>query len=426
MAERRLETSDKFFDIIDDVKKTWWVTIGYVTGANVNVPKVKRKNPDTNRMKGYPDYTAFKKEGYDQEIGAMVSITSYNFQYFPTNIAKQKYGEYKNAANAIRREFGIPEIQDKENDYTQTINYGNGISAYGGKNPEKMGHTYTNQNIYDAKIKGITYLVSTDGNIIRGLSNDEVKPYLKAKREIDGVAALRKINAQQEVIDNYISRIKELKYKYKRFESSSILWMVATTKTDNEKIVYINDKLQRAVDDININPESFIKIAEERYKDAINEMVNKRNKSLIKENKLINKKIVRLTESQLKNMIIEAVNNYLDNDDPFFSLVQNYAKDNGYEVSYNGIGWSDDEDNIFRVPLDLVVDNLFDAAPMEICDAYNEDDYELCKQWLYSNGDDVFYNVLNKLSEDEDFWEINDYDDYEPDWDLIRKAQIEG
>lgn len=419
--ERIIKDSSEFFDILDDVKKTWWVTIGYVAGANLDVPKVKRKNPDSGRMKGYPDYTAFKKEGYDQEIGAMVSITSYNFQYFPTDIAKQKYVDYKKAANEIRRDVGIPEIQDKENDYTQTINYGRGISAYGGANAEKMGHTYTNQNMYDAKISGVTYLVSTDGSIIRGLSNDEVKPYLKAKREIDGVAALRKINAKQEVIDDYITRIKNLKYKYKRFEASSILWMVATTETDHEKILYFNDRLQRAVDGININPEDFLQIAKQRYVSSLNEMLERRD-ALIKEN-MARKNVIRINESQLKNMILEAVNNYLGND-PLSSLVQNYAKENNYEVDHNGIGWTDDEGNVFRAPLDLVINNLFDAAPMEIYDASDEGDYEICEQWLYSDGEDIFYEVLEDLSENSDFWEEN-YDDYEPDSDSIRKAQLE-
>lgn len=422
MAERIIKDSSEFFEILDDVKKTWWVTIGYVAGANVDVPKVKRKNPDTGRMKGYPDYTPFKKEGYDQEIGAMVSITSYNFQFFPTDIAKQKYVDYKNAANEIRRDVGIPEIQDKENDYTQTINYGRGISAYGGANAEKMGHTYTNQNTYDAKISGVTYLVSTDGSIIRGLSNDEVKPYLKAKREIDGVAALKKINAKQEVIDDYIARIKDLKYKYKRFEASSILWMVATTETDHEKILYFNDRLQRAVDGININPEDFLQIAKQRYASSLNEMLERRD-ALLKES-IARKKVIRLTESDLRKVIVESVKRILreDTSDPIEKLVVQSALALGYRHDYSGNFTLDGDEGTYTVPISDVVMNLYDSAPENISDAWDEDDVQTVAEWLDSKeGEDTLIEAIEYFIGEDTFNEYYDDDEYyEHDEDYYR------
>ena len=70
--ERRVETPDKIFDVLDQIKKGDWITIGYVTGADLNVPKVKRKNPLTNRMKGYDDYSVFGNE--NGEIAGLVKI----------------------------------------------------------------------------------------------------------------------------------------------------------------------------------------------------------------------------------------------------------------------------------------------------------------------------------------------------------------
>ena len=55
-----------------------FATIGYVTGANLAIPQVKRKNPETGRMKGYDDYETFGKQlGYNGEVGGVIKLTSY-------------------------------------------------------------------------------------------------------------------------------------------------------------------------------------------------------------------------------------------------------------------------------------------------------------------------------------------------------------
>ena len=71
---RVVKTSEEYFDILDQIKGGAIITIGYVTGANLDVPKIKKKNPATNRMKGYDDYSMFQNEG-ENEIGALVKIT---------------------------------------------------------------------------------------------------------------------------------------------------------------------------------------------------------------------------------------------------------------------------------------------------------------------------------------------------------------
>lgn len=60
--ERVLKSPEEIFDILDQIGNNKFVAIGTVTGANLNIPKVKRKNPETGRMKGYPDYETFGKE----------------------------------------------------------------------------------------------------------------------------------------------------------------------------------------------------------------------------------------------------------------------------------------------------------------------------------------------------------------------------
>lgn len=299
---RRIATSNEFFDILDRIGNGKFVTIGYVTGANLNVPTVKKKNPLTNRMKGYPDYSVFTDEG-DGEIGALVKITSYNMRYLNRQTVGKKYGEYKNSANAIRTNFGIDPIADRESYKQETTWSPNGPELYNGKNSDLQSHSYNPQNLYGVKPKGIVYAVDTDGHIMKELSQEQIKPYLKAKREVDGVAALRKMGAEEERINDYISQIQNLKFSYKNFESNSILWIAATI--NGEKIVYINDNLARAVDGIDIRPEDFRAIARKRYQIDLTNLQEVTRKTM-------NKQIIRLTESDLHRLIKESVKNYLN------------------------------------------------------------------------------------------------------------------
>jgi hypothetical protein len=300
---RRVASSNEFFDILDKIGNGKFVTIGYVTGANLDVPKVSRKNPLTNRMKQYPDYTVFGNE--QGEIGALVKITSYNMRYLNRTTVGQKYGEYKDSANVIRGNFGLDPIGSKQG-YKQGTNWSpNGPEMYNGSNADLQGHSYNPQNIHGVKPKGVVYAVNKEGHIIKELTPEQVQPYLKAKREMDGVAALRKMGVEEERIQDYINQMNGLKFKYINFESNSILWIAATI--NGEKIVYINDNLSRAVDGININPQDFRAIARERYQiDLTNlqEMINRMNNK--------NKAIFRLTENELKSLIRESVQNVLE------------------------------------------------------------------------------------------------------------------
>ena len=296
---RRVASSSEFFDILDKIGNGKFVTIGYVTGANLDVPTVSRRNPATNRMKKYPDYTVF---GGEEEIGALVKITSYNMRYLNRTTVGQKYGKFKASANDIRTNFGIDPIADKVG-YKQGTNWSpNGPEIYNGQNADLQSHSYNPQNIFGVKPKGVVYAINKEGHIIKELSPEQVRPYLKAKREIDGVAALRKMGAEEERIQDYINQINNLKFKYINFESNSILWIAATI--NGEKIVYINDNLYRAVDGIDINPQDFRTIARERYQIDLNDLQEMTKKTM-------GKNILRLTETDLHRMVIESAKRVL-------------------------------------------------------------------------------------------------------------------
>ena len=287
---RRIATCNEFFDILDQIKGGQWVTIGIVTGANLTgYPSIKRKNPLTNKMKGYPDHEAF---GVAEEIAALVKVSSYNMHFSNRDKISKRYGDWKKSVNAIRNAYGAPE-QGSRKSYKDTNNYGGGIETYNGDNESLKGHSYAPQNIFGVKPKSIVYAVNQDGHIIQALKPEQVKQYIKKYREYSpdaasyrdsGANALMKMGVEEEKIKEYLGKIAELKFSYANFEANSILWIAASV--NGEKIVYINDNFQRAVDNINIRPEDFRAIARERYKiDLANlqEMVRKTRKNILSE-----------------------------------------------------------------------------------------------------------------------------------------------
>lgn len=288
---RRIASANEFFDILSSMKGGCFATIGYVTGANLNIPQVKKKNPETGRMKGYDDYETFGKAlGHTGEVGGVIKLTSYTLNWStPKNIGNA-YKKYKADVNDIRNEYGLEPMQDRES-YKSTQEYGdNGISTYSGNNDELKLHSYTAQNVHNARTNGVYYLISTDGKVMREVDKSELLSYFKKKSEISGVSALRKMGVSEERIKEYIDKINALGMNYKNFEASSILYMVATV--NGEKIVYINENLTQSVRGINIIPAEFTKIAKERYNidfRTIQEAIEEYEKEMLKENKnLIN------------------------------------------------------------------------------------------------------------------------------------------
>ena len=302
---RRVATCNEFFDILDQIKGGQWVTIGIVTGANLNgYPSIKRKNPLTNRMKGYPDHEAF---GVPEEISALVKISSYNMHFSNRDKISKRYGEWKQSVNAIRRAYGAPEMGSR-NGYKDTNGYGGGIETYKGDNESLKGHSYAPQNIFGVKPKSIVYAVNQDGHIIQALKPEQVKQYIKKYKEYSadaasykdsGANALMKMGVEEEKIKEYLKKIADLKFSYVNFEANSILWIAASV--DGEKIVYINDNLQRAVDDINIRPEDFRAIARERYKIDLANLQEAKSR----------KNVIRLTEGEFRKVIMESVGRLL-------------------------------------------------------------------------------------------------------------------
>ena len=179
----------------------------------------------------------------------------------------------------------------------------NAPETYVGNNEELKDHSYSPQNVYGSNTYSTVYTVGLDGKILNEIPQEQIAQYLKEKDEVSGVSALRKMGAEDAKIKEYIKKMKDLKFKYVNFESKSILWIAATV--NGEKIIYINDDLQRAVDGIDIRPEDFREIARNRYKITLDMLGEMENREMRRKN------VIRLTESDLHKIIRESVRKIL-------------------------------------------------------------------------------------------------------------------
>lgn len=272
---RKLKSAEEAFDILDKIGNNLYVALGYVSGADMQT-SIKRKNPATNKMKSYPDWEKVSKHVGIKGVSGIIKVTVYNFRYNNTKSMDALYKKFNKDQNDIRAKYGLPPTGHKG--YTDTMNYGNGIKSYAGSKEKLAGHTYSDQNTYNCRKDPYYYPIDGNGNAYKGadgkpiaLDKKQIVDFLKnTERSDSGVNALKKMNAEQSTIDAYLSEINSLKMFYQRFEYSSILFVTATV--DGQRIVYINDKLMRNVEGIDINPQDFIAIAKERYAESLEDI----------------------------------------------------------------------------------------------------------------------------------------------------------
>lgn len=312
---RQITSVNEFFDTMDGLRNGAFVSIGYITKANIEIPMIKKKNPATNRMKNYPDYETFSKHFNSEELlTGVVKFTKYLINWTHKDRLNQQYKDYKNKVNDLRNKFGIGDMGSKS--YTSTINYGdNNITTYQGGNDEKQGNIYYPQNIAKPiRVDTTYYLIKEDGSIYKECKKDELIQFFKNKaKSVSGLSALQKLTQDSATIESYIQQMKELDSTmvYRNFEASSIVYMVGSSKDTsgiNNKFIFINEKLRDTIgstDGFKINPQAFTKMAKENYRKEIDNI-----DTIINETK---KRKITLTESELFNLIAESCKDVLNN-----------------------------------------------------------------------------------------------------------------
>lgn len=387
MTKRFVETPENFFDMLGGITGGQRVTIGYVSGAHLtNIPKGTFINPKTKRKNSFDDYEAFGKTFGAENIAGVIKLTSYNLSWRNPESVKKNYADYVEKANAIRAQHGLDPIG--KGGYTRTSNFANGgVSLYSGKNDDVMGNSYTPQNVFGAVKKSVYYLIDKEGHIVKSVSLEELKPYLKGASPVDGVGALRKMGKESEEIEAYCKELAALKMSYRNFEHKSILYMVATV--DGVPTIYLNNKMTRNINDtVQVDTGDFLKIAKERYAKDLAEVEHEGAKP------------VSLNENDLKNLIKEAVKKILSEG--------RYNPDSVYVVcdgsSYYGVYGCDVEDEIRDNDVEVVEGpfRVWDDTVDQIIDDYNDEmngvDYRIDETHIQKMVSESLKKVLNEIS----------------------------
>lgn len=284
MAEvREVLGYNEFFDIISGMPGGRFVNFAYISNAKLVIGK--KNYFSIGRLWGYTK----------DDIVGVVKLTRYKINYTTPDSIGRKYGDYKEGLDKIRAEYGLKPSQTRDS-YTQRINYGkNGVKVYQGNNIEKTDNAYMEQNVRNAVEKESSYyLVAEDGSVVMEIGFDKFKDLLGRPPQDSGVAELKERGESQEVINAYKKAIYDLGLDYRKFESKSILYLVGGGEVGGveKKFFYKNTKFQRTINGVTINPESFLKIADDKLKKDLNTI----NESIRQEkiDKIINETINRL------------------------------------------------------------------------------------------------------------------------------------
>jgi hypothetical protein len=276
---RELVTANDYYDMFDDMEDEnggKWVTVGYVTGVDLNVPKVQRINPASGRMKGYPDWETFSKEiGQEQTLAGVLSVQSFQVNWMPRKNFGAFYDKYVQDANAIRADYGLEPMAQKSSN-EEVPAYGNGgVSSYVGDNEDKVGNTYApKQNVAKIKKKRTYYPVYQDGSLGKAIDKTTLVNYFKAKSPVSGVSALRKLGVEEEKIAEYVKRISDLGVSINKFETSQVLYLSAMI--GGKEKTFVNDQINNVVNhiDVPVNKQDIARIAIERYKKDVPDLTD--------------------------------------------------------------------------------------------------------------------------------------------------------
>lgn len=311
MAIRKIVDFDKIFDILDDTRNSWYITFGYIQTINTSLPKVKRKNPATNRMKSYTDYSQFQEDG--SEIATIIKYTVYNLHYRDRNIVARQYGKYKQDLDDINVRYGL-EPTGTRTGHRETLNYGRGVEVYRGNNDDKRQNTYMLQNVKNCNILDKKYYaLDANGRKIKEIPENLINKFLIKNGDMGSIAKLRKLNVEEEKVKQYIEEVSKLNMIFREYIHSKIVWVAASTEDDRQKLLAVNHNLSLGKDAV-ISKRAFLDIVKNRYTKEIDNIEfdelaqnisEKRSNRKLNNKRALYENIMRNVSRQVKRILNE-------------------------------------------------------------------------------------------------------------------------
>lgn len=237
---KNFNDANEFFNELSKIENSVKLFISYLSKEPLDLlPKNKRKNPETNRMKNYPDFELLQNElGIKENISEVIKITNYsNLQYVRPDILAKKYAVFRSKKDEINEKYGLNSTNKESNiGKYSSLDESGSTKTYCGENTDKIGKIYFPQNTYGAIIETLYYAVDENDNIIIEIKKDSISKYIK-KRNPDGVDALKRLGKTEEEIKNYLSEIDSLKMRYQQFDSSKISNIIVKSENEEEDLL---------------------------------------------------------------------------------------------------------------------------------------------------------------------------------------------
>lgn len=347
--ERRIANMDEMIDKLSSISGGVFVSLCYIncakigktlSGKGIDIDQFGQ-DLDNNRTEGddeiYNGLKNYQQGGSSRKnkfpYGGIVKMSRYQFNWQTEDAYGKNFNKYATQRDALLAKYGAA-IQKREDKYDEKLNFGNGVSV--GSTDNTKHKLYTHQNgatIRNAKSE--YFVVDEDGELLGGISFNAIKQIVNQSKNIDGLNALKKIGATEEQIQEYIQDLKALNFRVLKLMYDSILYIVCSV--DGEKIVYINDNLAKQVGSgsyiVNINPQSFIDMANQLYRQDMTNLQESENRYNIFKTK-INESVRNVLRSVLKegkestreaNKMIRRLYNAVD------KVTHGFYKDNGWE-----------------------------------------------------------------------------------------------
>lgn len=247
---------NEFFDFLNGIQAGQWITLGYVTPAKVNVPKGYRINPETHRKNQFDDWDAFGKQYNLENVTGVIKLSTYHFQWQDSEEVGKKYDTWKSDRDRLRQQYGL---ETRKATYsTKKVDYGKGISGYGGDNEKLAGHTYSNFNMFNIIPKTSAYYIISNGELVEV---DKSELDLLPPSIDKTIQNLLSAGASQSEVACLSA------FNYRRFEHSKILFLCATS--DKDPKLFINTSLSDTISKgLHVEPNALIQIAKDKYQNT--------------------------------------------------------------------------------------------------------------------------------------------------------------
>lgn len=324
--ERRQRVNfNGIINALSTAKGGTYLTLCYISGANIG-KTLTGKNIDIDQFgndieqfqrkgtRGYDMLKNFHQGGASSSNKLPVGIvkrSEITFHWQTEEGYGKAYGKYKDSANALLKPYGV-EIGSREEKHDEKQNFGTGNVSVGATDNTR-GKLYSHQNGATVDSWDSSYYMIDKGKIYGGIDKNALESLVK-KSDPDGVSALRKIGVQEKEINKYIQELKKLNFRVLKLMYDRILWVSCTV--DGVKKFAINDRFTDKIGDVDINPNIFIKLANNRYDAKYNPLAGdtdnfpvthinqQKYKDIYGES---TKRQLKLTESELKQVIRESV-----------------------------------------------------------------------------------------------------------------------